>query len=359
MNRMSRKIVHIVGTGTIGEPLIALLASLHRSLGIDEVSFQPDIAALQNKAIIKGLIHKGAKLCVAPEQTDFFSGLGLKADYTPQAALERSAVIIDCSPPLEGMKNKVGTYSQYAWENKVFIAQANQIDFGKNYAFGINDEALIPHQDQFIRIVSCNTHTIATLIKTLAFDDSGNNRLEWGRFTIIRRASDISQEEGMIPAPRIERHTDPTYGSYHAADAASLFRSIGIELDVFTSVMQVNSQYHHIVHFDLRTDESITLQQILGRIEKNPYLAITNKTLTSLVFAFIRDIGYSGRILNQSIIVVPSLQIRKDNEIVGFSFAPQDGNSVLSSIAAALWALYPFSYREKLKHINNLVFDEV
>ena len=36
---MERKIVHIVGTGTIGEPLIGILCEQKSNLGIDEVTF--------------------------------------------------------------------------------------------------------------------------------------------------------------------------------------------------------------------------------------------------------------------------------------------------------------------------------
>jgi len=36
---MPRKIVHVVGTGTIGEPLIGLLCDYRTQLGIDEVTF--------------------------------------------------------------------------------------------------------------------------------------------------------------------------------------------------------------------------------------------------------------------------------------------------------------------------------
>ena len=36
---MQRKIIHIVGTGTIGEPLIGLLCDYQKQLGIDEVTF--------------------------------------------------------------------------------------------------------------------------------------------------------------------------------------------------------------------------------------------------------------------------------------------------------------------------------
>ena len=36
---MERKIVHVVGTGTIGEPLIGILCEQKSNLGIDEVTF--------------------------------------------------------------------------------------------------------------------------------------------------------------------------------------------------------------------------------------------------------------------------------------------------------------------------------
>ena len=36
---MSRKIVHVVGTGTIGEPLIGLVCDFKDQRGFDEVTF--------------------------------------------------------------------------------------------------------------------------------------------------------------------------------------------------------------------------------------------------------------------------------------------------------------------------------
>ena len=36
---MSRKVVHVIGTGTIGEPIIGLLGDFKEDLGIDEISF--------------------------------------------------------------------------------------------------------------------------------------------------------------------------------------------------------------------------------------------------------------------------------------------------------------------------------
>ena len=43
---MSKKnVVHVVGTGTIGEPLIGLLTEYKKELGIDDVTFQRTASA--------------------------------------------------------------------------------------------------------------------------------------------------------------------------------------------------------------------------------------------------------------------------------------------------------------------------
>jgi len=47
------------------------------------------------------------------------------------------------------------------------------------------------------------------------------------------------------------------------------------------------------------------------------------------------------------------------NEINGFCFTPQDGNSLLSSLSATLWFLYPHSYKDKLNFLSNLFFDHI
>ena len=76
---------------------------------------------------------------------------------------------------------------------KGFIAQGSENGFGKKYARGINDNALTP-EDKFIQIVSCNTHNISCLTKTIAFNEDSNNNLDKGDFICIRRANDLSQE---------------------------------------------------------------------------------------------------------------------------------------------------------------------
>ena len=85
--------------------------------------------------------------------------------FDAREALERATVIVDCTPA--GNENKEKFYENLSGP-KGFLAQGSEFGFGKPYARGINDEALVPGEDRFIQIVSCNTHNITTLIKTLA-----------------------------------------------------------------------------------------------------------------------------------------------------------------------------------------------
>ena len=77
------------------------------------------------------------------------------------------------------------------------------------------------------------------------------------------------------------------------------------------------------------------------------------------VFSFGRDHGLFGRILSQTVIPVRSLSVRYGHEVLGFSFTPQDGNSLLSSVAAAEWFLYPDDYNERLQCIEKFIFQEI
>ncbi len=57
-------IVHVVGTGTIGEPLIGLLADNKDHFGIDEVTFHKRTPLITERAKVADLVRRGAILCV-------------------------------------------------------------------------------------------------------------------------------------------------------------------------------------------------------------------------------------------------------------------------------------------------------
>jgi glyceraldehyde-3-phosphate dehydrogenase (NAD(P)) len=205
----------------------------------------------------------------------------------------------------------------------------------------VNDEALVPGEDRFLQIVSCNTHNITTLIRTLA--DEGGNELSLARglFVCMRRANDITQADDFLPAPSVGSHGDPEFGTHHAKDAHRVFETLGKDLDLFSSAVKLNTQYMHSIWFQLVFDRDVTRERLVERLKGNPRVAMTAKKHANLIFSFGRDHGYYGRILSQTVVVEPTLSVRHRRELFGFCFTPQDGNSLLSSVAAALWLIEP------------------
>ncbi len=350
-------IVHVVGTGTIGEPLIGLLCDARDELEIDEVTFYKHSPKLEDRPKMKGLINRGANLCVREDRVKDFQELGIDPVYHAEEAIKRASVVIDCTPKGTGLMNKEKYYNKYKNKIKGFMAQGSEFGFGKMFAVGINDDA-ITKKDQFIHIVSCNTHNIAVIINTLAIENKKNHMRE-GRFLCIRRANDISQVKSFIPAPEVGVHKDEKMGTHHAVDVYHLYKTLGIDLNVFSSALKLNTQYMHCIWFDIKLDKKMTKEEAIQRFIDNPRVAITYKKAANLVFSFGREHGHFGRILDQTVIVVPTIHVINENEVIGFCFTPQDGNSILSSISAAERFLYPDCYEEKLKCLGAFLLQEV
>lgn len=349
-------IVHVVGTGTIGEPLIGLLADHAEPFGIDEVTFHKRTPLIEERAKVRDLLNRGAVLATDADRTSSFEELGIAASLETKEAIERASVVIDCTPA--GNANKADLYDS-ARGPSGFLAQGSEFGFGKMYARGINDEALVRGTDRFIHVVSCNTHNIAALIKTLAFDEDGTSHLESGRFLCLRRSNDISQDSGFSPSPVVGKHDEPRFGTHHARDAHHLFETMGYDLHLFSSAVKINTQYMHALHFSLSLDQEITVDEAIDRLMANPRLAITHKRSANQIFSFGRDHGYYGRILSQTVVPIETLAVRDGHELVGFCFTPQDGNALLSSIAATLWYLYPDGFGDRLEVLRRYLFTEV
>ncbi|HIN02606.1 MAG TPA: hypothetical protein EYM60_04640 [Candidatus Marinimicrobia bacterium] len=352
---MERKIVHVVGTGTIGEPLIGLLSDYRDQLGIDEVTFHKNSALRRDRSTVTDLLGRGARLSVDEGKEQGFKKLGMDPDFETEESIKRASVVIDCTPKGIGHANKAKYYEKFSDTVKGFLAQGSEDGFGKKYARGINDRALNA-SDKFIQVVSCNTHNVSCLTNTLAVGADPDNLVE-GKYVCVRRANDLSQVGNFIPAPQVGTHGDDKYGSHHAADAAGLFATLGMDLNLFSSAMKVNSQYMHVLWFNLKVKEPTTLASVKERLHNNDHVAMTTKDMTSTVFSFGRDHGHYGRIMNQTVVVEQSLNVRNDHEITGFCFTPQDGNSILSSISAAEWLLYPHSYKDKIQCLSHLFFN--
>ncbi|HET6398507.1 MAG TPA: hypothetical protein VFH47_03020 [Candidatus Thermoplasmatota archaeon] len=353
-----QKVVHIVGTGTIGEPLINLFADKRKELGIDEVTFNKRTPLVTDRAKINDLIRKGARLATGKDAAPKFRELGMQVDFDTEEAIERATVVIDCTPEGAGIENKNRYYTKYDKPGKGFMAQGSEFGFGKPYARGINDKHVDPVKDRFTQIVSCNTHNIAAVVNNVALADGMDNLVE-GNFVCIRRASDVYEDKS-LGSPEVGSHKDEKFGTHHARDVHNLYSTMGLDLKLFSSAIKVPTQYMHTLYFDIRVRKPTTKDAIKQRFVSDPLLAITHKKTANTVFAFGRDHGYMGRILNQTVLATNTLNVMEEGKrIVGYCFTPQDGNSLLSSVSNTVRYLYPDSWEGKMKVFDPYLFNEV
>ena len=75
--------------------------------------------------------------------------MGLQPVYTTEEALALATVVIDCTSDGLGLAHKRDWY-EHLPRAQGFIAQGSETGFGKMYARGINDEALVR-----VQIASC------------------------------------------------------------------------------------------------------------------------------------------------------------------------------------------------------------
>ena len=349
-----KNIVHVVGTGTIGEPLIGLFNEFKDAWGIDEVTFHKRTPNADDRAKVNQLISHGAKLAADDEARADFANLGHRVSYTAEEAIERATVVVDCTPA--GNENK-GKYYERMKGPRGFLAQGSEFGFGKPYARGINDETFTP-DEKYVQVVSCNTHNISVLLKTLG-SKNGKLKLKSGQFVCMRRANDVSDTKDFIAAPEAGKHDDPEFGTHHARDAYYLFQTLGEKLKIFSSAIKINTQYMHTLWFDIELNFDSNLEELKTALRSNPRVAVTARRSINQIFSFGRDHGYFGRIFSQTVIPLSTLAMPHPRKVVGFCYTPQDGNSLLSSVAATLRYLDEKKLEDRIDVLRPYIFREI
>ncbi len=138
-----------------------------------------------------------------------------------------------------------------------------------------------------------------------------------------------------------------------------MYRTLGLDLNIYSSAIKVNSQYMHELWFNIRVRRATDVDSLLKRFQANDRIALTAKMSANQVFSFGRDHGFQGRILSQTVVCAPTLAVRDGHEIFGFCFTPQDGNPLLSSVAAACWYLDASTYEDRIQCLKPYFFEEV
>lgn len=374
--------VHVVGTGTIGEPLIGLLTECREPLGIGRVTFSKNRPTPDDVEKIRMMVQHGAGLCVPPEVADEKTGVRrpgseafTAAGYpepvmlTP-TAVDRADVIVDCTPEGKGLAHRTEWYAPRVARDPSFrgaIAQGSEFGFGKPYAYRINEAALRPGEDRFLQVVSCNTHCIAAILH--AITQGRIDLIARAHATCIRRASDVSQRGGFIAGLEIGKHDDPRFGTHHARDVHSLFATLspdalGVPNDphIRSSAVKAPTQYMHVIAMAMTIRGGLDRDDVLRRLEASPTIALTVMKDAARIFHHGREYGFRGRLYNQAIVNPSTVWAHGDHdetEVLLEAFTPQDGNSLLSSVAAVAWLLDPEQFERRIECVKRYLVRKI
>ena len=114
-----------------------------------------------------------------------------------------------------------------------------------------------------------------------------------------------------------------------------MFRTKNIELNIQSSDITTPSQLLHAVRFNLKTKNNLDQNEICNKLKNNSFLSQTSKFDSNIIFELGRKYGAYGRIYSHAIILSNNLIIDKNN-IKGWAFIAQEGNTLISTINAYL-----------------------
>lgn len=324
----------INGVGNIGTTLACILIDFKEMLNITEV-----------------FVYKNLKLNWQLNDLHFLEQKGIKIIFSNQLTLEKTLdeidYVFDTTANGFGLKNK--SYYERAINLKGVCSQGSEKNFGIPFMSNLNNEKI--QFQKFVQIVSCNTHGAATIINTLSEKNLSN--LEFADFVVVRRSEDIGNHERLVGANVVARHLSDLNGTHHAIDVKDMYATIEIECPISSSDITTPSQLLHSTRFHLKFKENINSEVILKRIKSNPFIATTHKFDSNQIFELGRRYGKYGRIYNHCIVVENNLLFTA-NEVKGWAFVPQEGNTIISSLHAFMLQVFGNDTAEKkIKQIQD------
>ena len=327
------------GIGNIGTTLLSLLVDYKKELEIEEViGLKNSVVSDWNKEEITIIKEKGVRLIEKQKLSE----------NELKEILDSVDYIMDANTNSIGLNNKK-LYSDLP-NLKGCSAQGSEKGFGIPFMSGINNESIV--KEKFVQIVSCNTHSLSTLLSV--FSDSNFANIKEADFVIVRRSEDIGNHQRLVAANVVSRHLDSHIGTHHAIDVKDLFRTINLEVPVQSSDITTPSQLMHSVRFNIKLSSSMYEESMFELIDKNDLVSTTNKFDSNVIFELGRRYSKYGRLYSHVIINSNNILFDKDeNRIKGWGFIPQEGNTIISTLHAFLLQVNPDLAKEKINFIKN------
>jgi glyceraldehyde-3-phosphate dehydrogenase (NAD(P)) len=327
--------VLVNGIGNIGKTLLEVLLKYKDELEIDNIYALKNTPQPWVLSELNDLEERGIKVCTrTKDEFENFDGIKNSIEY-----------IFDCTNNGGGIRNKV--WYEELPNLKGASAQGSEKNFGVSYMSGTNNEAI--QNEKFVHVVSCNTHSIASILQTFCGKNLSN--LIESDFVIVRRSEDIGNHQRLVSANVVARHLDDQLGTHHSIDVLDLYKTIGVNFKVTSSDITTPSQLMHGVRFNIRMNTEMKQKDIDKAICQNSFVSTSTTFDSNVIFERGRRHSFQGRIFSHAIIISNNI-LSVDNSLKGWAFIPQEGNTILSTIHAFLLqtnSIYADNIMESIK----------
>jgi len=349
--------VEVVGPGTIGARVADALLRVREILGIDEVIVFKRRFDPQYMSDLWQLKLRGAKLALKKENFGEFARIGLKADYEEMEVLSGCEVVVDCTTDGEAGKFRA-RYEEVCHRAKGLICQGSKKDrgFGKRlFVYGVNLDAVDFRRDRFIQLGSCNTHACAILTKAF-LSHFPLEDIEWIFFDITRRDQDLNQPQASVQSLEVCRLEDPVFGTHQAADVAEVFLTQGVDLrgKIVSATKKIAEPYFHCGTFKVDFHRQVSKAEVEEALRgQQPLIIRTTRGFDHYNFEACRRWGSNSMGTFYNLACVYDCEVfngcHGQSTAIGRFFTPQDGNVILSNVAAVSGYIHGVLKREILE----------
>ncbi len=324
--------VVVIGAGNIGTTLAQLLLRHRARLGIDVVSVVKNDPQPFFEVELRQLEELGAEVVRASSAAERWR------------AVDASDYVFDCRKEGAPLRDK----SEYQARGHLrgVCAQGSEEGFGVPMVAGTNDGVVRSTSDEpcLVHVASCNTHAAVSLLRAAC--GTTLETLEHADFVFVRRSEDIGSSERLVGANVVARHRSRNFGTNHSILAQRVFASVGASPELTSSDITTPSQLLHAVRFSIHGRAPLE-----PRFELDPWLATTHRFDSNRVFEFGRRHGEAGRLYAHAIVVDNNLVVR-DTQIIGWAFVPQEGNTLLTTLAAFLYCTQSTRAQDVLREMR-------
>ncbi|WP_125169947.1 hypothetical protein [Leptospira perolatii] len=335
--------VYLRGTGVIGWPLASLLLLLQGKFGGFKVFIEPYKLSRSEVPQILSLAEKGGILVDdgSNQVAEHFPNFVKKSE-----ALKECKVLCDSSPPGVAEK-RFEEYNTSEYSNIIlFVAQGSEHTFGPQFLYPENANILEKELPRFIHISTCNTHTLAGILRPFARGNEISPEfkitdlpelIEEADFFVLRRDADMAKNDPHVTGPILVL-PESENGTHHARLLNEVYHTIGFSLKLSSSSVTINSPYMHLIRFKVKLRKAIKKEDLLHRISNDPYLSTTNLVSTNSIFSSGRDRGLYGRIFAHAVFPLGALEVQ-GKEVRGYAATPGDSNVHISTVFAVYQGL--------------------